>query len=125
MTLWPASLPTHTVGIPSGGHEFGAQILAASGRITDRRLTELIEAIDAAQINERRWIAAALEHIELNRLQDRNQLIDGIETLAAQTDDELARTKREMAQFLAYTQPESVVPDESDNTNDLNERSKK
>ena len=105
--------------------EFGAQILAASGRITDRRLTELIEAIDAAQINERRWIAAALEHIELNRLQDRNQLIDGIETLAAQTDDELARTKREMAQFLAYTQPESVVPDESDNTNDLNERSKK
>jgi hypothetical protein len=52
-------------------------------------------------------------------------LINGIETLAAQTDDELARTKREMAQFLAYTQPESTVPEKSDNTNDLNERSKK
>ncbi|MHC4345091.1 MAG: hypothetical protein ACYSUP_10440, partial [Planctomycetota bacterium] len=72
-----------------------------------------------------RWIAAALEHIELNRLQDKSQLINGIETLAAQTDDELARTKREMAQFLAYTQPESTVPEKSDNTNDLNERSKK
>jgi len=105
--------------------EFGAQILAASGRITDQRLTELIEAIDAAQINERRWMTAALKQIELNRLQDKSQLINGIQTLAAQTDDELARTNRQMAQFLVYTRPETAISDESDNTNDLNERSKK
>jgi hypothetical protein len=105
--------------------EFGAQILAASGRITDRRLTELIEAIDAAQIHERRWVAAALEQMELNRLQDKSQLISGLETLAVQTGDELARTKQDMAQFLVYNRPESVVPQESDNTNGLNERSEK
>ncbi|HUW20213.1 MAG TPA: hypothetical protein VMW16_13025 [Sedimentisphaerales bacterium] len=105
--------------------EFGAQILAASGRITDRRLTELIEAIDAAQINERRWIAAALEQMELNRLQDKSRLMNGLVTLAAQTDDELARTKQDMAQFLFYTRPDSPVPDESDNTNNLSERGKK
>ncbi|MHC4623732.1 MAG: hypothetical protein ACYS4W_07500 [Planctomycetota bacterium] len=105
--------------------EFGAQILAASGQVTDRRLTELIEAIDAAQTQERRWIAAALEQMELNRLEDKSQLINGLETLAVQTGDELARTKQDMAQFLVYGRPDGIVPDLSDNSNDLNERSKK
>ncbi|HUT29696.1 MAG TPA: hypothetical protein VMX13_07885 [Sedimentisphaerales bacterium] len=105
--------------------EFGAQILAASGQVTDRRLTELIHAINAAQIDERRSIAAALEQIEQDRLQDKSLLINGIQTLAAQTDDELTRTKRELAQFLVYAQPESAIPDESNNSKPSNERNEK
>ncbi|MHC4621028.1 MAG: hypothetical protein ACYTEQ_25050 [Planctomycetota bacterium] len=106
-------------------NEFGAHILAASGNITNQRLTQLIEAIDAAQAQERRWITAALEQIESNRRQDRQQLFNGLESLAVYTGDELTRTRQDVAQFLVYTRPDSPARNVSENSHDSMERSKK
>jgi hypothetical protein len=90
--------------------EFGAQILAASGELTDQRLTELITAINAAQTHERRWFAAALEQIERNRLEDKEQLADGLASLAVYTGDELARTKQELARCVPSTAADDAMP---------------
>jgi hypothetical protein len=46
-------------------------------------------------------------------------------TFAVRTEDELLRTKKNMAQLLSYTQPDILVPNESENPNNSNERSKK
>jgi hypothetical protein len=69
--------------------------LAASNTQTSELLTELIEAINTAQAQDRRWVATALEQIEFNRLRDKSQLINGLETLAAETGDELLRTRQQ------------------------------
>lgn len=106
-------------------NEFAVQILGASGEVTDRRLTELIEAIDAAQTQERRWIATALEQMELNRLQDSSELRNDFVTFAVQTGDELTRTKEDMVQLLSYSHPDGTVPNKPKNLNDSNERSEK
>ena len=55
--------------------EFAAQTLAASTTMTDRRLMELIQLIEAARMKDRRHIEAAIEQVELNRRQDRNGLV--------------------------------------------------
>ena len=89
--------------------------LAASNAVTNELLTQLIEAINTAQAQDRRWVAAALEQTELNRLRDKSQLINGLETLAAETGDELLRTRQDFAELLVYTPPSAVVPNESDN----------
>ncbi len=69
--------------------EFAAQTLAASGTLTNQRLIELIQLIEAARRRERQQVAAALEQIELNR----QQLENGLLTIAAQTN-ELLGTKQ-------------------------------
>jgi hypothetical protein len=97
-------------------NEFGVQILTASGTVTNRRLTELIEAIDAAQTQERRWIAAALEQIELNRLQDSGELRNDLATFAVQTGGELLRTKQDVARWIAYSRPDRIIPEKSKNS---------
>ena len=89
--------------------------LAASNAVTNELLTGLIEAINTAQAQDRRWVAAALEQVESNRLRDKNQLISGLQTLAAETGDELLRTRQDFAELLVYTPPSAVVPNESDN----------
>jgi len=83
-------------------NRFGVQILAASGAVTNQRLTELTESIDAA-----------LQQIELNRLQDSHRLMNDLASFAYETEDELERTREEMAQFLVYNQPGKSVPNES------------
>ena len=65
--------------------ELTEQTIAASSTITDQRLKELIELIEAARAKDRQWIAAALEKIELDRRQD-NARIGGLVTFAAQTN---------------------------------------
>jgi hypothetical protein len=65
--------------------EFAEQTLAASGTITDQRMKELIQLIEAARAKDRQWIAAALEQIEINRRQD-NARIGSLVTFAAQTN---------------------------------------
>lgn len=65
--------------------EFAEQTLAASSALTDQRLKELIQLIEAARIKDRQWIAAALEKIELNRRQDTAR-IGGLVRFAAQTN---------------------------------------
>jgi len=99
-------------------NEFGVQILAASGEVTDRRLTELIEAINAAQVLERRQLAEVLGQMELERMSD-------LATFAVRTEDELRRTKQDVARWIAYTRPERSVPDESNNLKPSKERSEK
>lgn len=101
------------------------QTLAASNSITNELLTELIESVNAAQTQDRRWFAAVAEQIERNRLRDRNQLSSAFASFAVQTEDELARTKRDVAQALTYALPDSSVPYESENPDNSNERSKK
>ena len=106
-------------------NQFAAQTLAASGVVTNQLLEELIESINATQTQDRQWVTAALEQIELNRLQDRDQLSSALAGFAVRTEDELLRTKADMAQLLYYGQPDGSVPNELRNLNNSNERSKK
>jgi hypothetical protein len=98
-------------------NQFAAYTLAASGAATNQLLEELIESINTAQTQDRQWVAAAFEQIELNRLRDNAQLSNAFATFAVRTEDELQRTKQDMAQLLSYTQPDSSVPNESKNLN--------
>jgi hypothetical protein len=92
---------------------YALHTLAASNTVTNELLTGLIGAINDAQTQDRQWVAAAIEQMEFNRLQDKTQLINGLETLAAETGDELVRTRQDVAQLLAYTEPGGSVPIES------------
>jgi hypothetical protein len=98
-------------------NQFAAYTLAASGAATNQLLEELIESINTAQTQDRQWVAAAFEQIELNRLRDNAQLSNAFATFAVRTENELLRTKQDMAQLLSYTQPDSSVPNESKNLN--------
>jgi len=97
--------------------QFAAYTLAASGAATNQLLEELIESINAAQTQDRQWVTAAFEQIQLNQLRDKTQLSNAFATFAVQTEDELLRTKQDVAQLLSYTQPDSSVPNESKNLN--------
>ncbi len=94
-------------------NQFAAYTLAASGAATNQLLEELIESINAAQTQDRQWVSAAFEQIELNRLRDNAQLTNAFATFAVRTEGELER-------LWSYTQPESSVPKESENPNNLN-----
>lgn len=67
--------------------EFAAQTLAASKDVTDQRLAELIRLIEAARMRDRWRVAAALEQIELDRLQDKTQFRNGLKMLVSQTSE--------------------------------------
>jgi uncharacterized phage infection (PIP) family protein YhgE len=69
--------------------EFAAQTLAASGTLTNQRLMELIQLIEAARRREREQVTAALQQIE----QDKIRLENGLLAVAAQTN-ELQRMKQ-------------------------------
>lgn len=95
---------------------FAVQTLAASNAVTNQLLAEFVQYINAAQTQDLRRIAAALEQIESNRLQDKTQLTNGLESLAYLTEDELKRTRQAMAQFLVNTQPDNIPPDMPENS---------
>jgi len=102
------------------------QTLAASNSITNELLTELIESVNTAQSQDRQWFAAALEQVELNRLRDRSQLSSAFATFAVQTEDELNRTKKDVAQVLSYALPDSrPAPRDLETPDNSNERIKK
>jgi len=105
--------------------QLAIQTLAASNAVTNELLEELIKSINTAQRQDRQWVASALEQIELNRLRDNANLSNAFATFAVQTEDELERTKQNMAQLLSYTQPGRPVPNEFKNSHNSNERSKK
>ncbi len=105
-------------------NEFAVQILTASNAVTNQLLTELIESIDAAQAQERHWVAAALGQIELNRLEDNSQLRNDLATFAVQTTGELQRTKQDVAKWITYGRVDNIVPDESKSLTPSKERSK-
>jgi len=101
-------------------NQFAAYTLAASGAATNQLLEELIESINQAQTQERQWVATALGEIELNRLKSDAQLSNAFVAFAAQTEDELVRTRQNMAQILSYSQPDSFVPTRFTDPNNLN-----
>jgi len=94
-------------------NQYATQTLAASNTVTNRLLQELIESINAAQTQERQWVAAGFEQMELNRQRDNAELGNAFATFAVQTEDELER-------LWSYTQPDSSVPNKSENPNNLN-----
>ena len=101
------------------------QSVAASNAVTNEKLIELIESINESQNQDRQWVVAAFDQIESNRLHDRNQFSNALATFALQTEDELMRTKQDMAHFLSYTQPGLSIPDEINNSDNSNERTEK
>jgi len=103
-------------------NDFAVKTVAASSAVTNQLLEELIESINAAKMEDLRRIARVLYYIESNRLQDKTQLTNGLETLAIYTGDELQRTRQDMAKLLVYRQPGSLVPNPTENLNNLNER---
>ncbi|MHC4194139.1 MAG: anti-sigma factor family protein [Planctomycetota bacterium] len=94
---------------------YALHTMAASNTVTNELLTGLIDAINDAQAQDRQWVAAAIEQVEYNRLQDRTQLINGLQTLAAETENELLQTKQDVAQLLVYSEPGGSIPVESKN----------
>ena len=104
-------------------NQYALQTLVASGAATNGLLEELIQAINAANMEDRRWVRAALRQIESNRLQDKMQLANGLQALAVQTDDELKRTN-DMVQLLFYT-PNGLTPKVPKHSTPLDERSEK
>lgn len=101
---------------------FAAQTLAASNSVTNERLTRLIEAIDAAQTQDRQWVTAALEQIELGRLRDNAQLSTAFASFAVRTQDELERTKQTFAQLLSYGMPDGPAGYEPEILDNSDER---
>jgi uncharacterized membrane-anchored protein YhcB (DUF1043 family) len=93
-------------------NQYATQTLAASNTVTNRLLQELIESINAAQTQERQWVAAGFEQMELNRRRDNAELSNAFATFAVQTEDELER-------LWSYTQPDSLVPNEFGEPNNL------
>lgn len=67
--------------------EFAAQTLAASRTLTEQHLIEFIKLIEAARMRDRLRVVTALEQIELNRLQDKNQFRNGLQLLTARKEE--------------------------------------
>ncbi len=61
--------------------EFAAQTLTASKTLTDRRIVELVQLIEAARLRDRQRVTAALEKVELNRLRDKVEFANNLQTL--------------------------------------------
>lgn len=89
-----------------------ANIVTASGSVTNQLLEELIESINAAQTQDRQRFTAALEQIEFNRRQDKAQFSNALVNFALLTEDELQQTKQDMVELFRYARPESNVPNE-------------
>lgn len=92
-------------------NQFALQTIAASNTATNQLLTELIQSISDAQAHERRWVLAALDQIEMNRIQDKDQLSNGLLNLALQTTDEFERTRQDMVKLLVDKQGNSLLPE--------------
>ncbi len=105
-------------------NQFAVQTLAASGAATNQLLRDLVQSVRDAQIRDLRSIAAALRQIESDRVRDKAQLADGLETLAVATGDELQRTKDDIVQFLVYNQPAGLNPNVYESPDTTNERSR-
>jgi hypothetical protein len=88
-----------------------AEILNTSGAMTNQSLDDLILAIATSQLQDRQWVAAELQQIELNRLEDKNQLGSAIVNFASWTDQNMAV----ISKFLSNTN--NLVPNEIENQN--------
>jgi hypothetical protein len=89
------------------------EILNTSGAMTNKLLEELINSIEDAQVQDRQWVVAAIQKIEQNRLEDKNQLGNAFVNFASRTDENMAV----IAKFLSNTNPNDLVPKEIENQN--------
>ena len=99
--------------------EAALEILTTSGTITNRLLQDLIYSIETAQFQNRQWTVAALEQIELNRLEDKDRLGNALVNFAVQTEEEFDRTQQNMAliaKILTDTQSDDLIQDEIENS---------
>jgi len=92
--------------------------------VTNELLDQLVQALQTAQAEDRRRIARAMYEIEKNRVQDKTQLAGGLQTLALCMEDERARTKREIAQWLAEVHPAGLGADPLESRRIHEERNK-
>ena len=88
------------------------QILTASNTATNERLAELINSFNEYQAQERQRFMTMLKRMETNRLEDSAVLSDALVTVAQRTEEEMARTKQDVAQLLSYNQPADLAPDQ-------------
>ncbi len=84
--------------------QYATQTVAASSAVTNQLLEELITSINAAQTQDRQWVAAGFEQIEFNRRRDNAQLSNAFVNFAAQTED--------MLKLLYYNQTDCLVPNQ-------------
>ena len=95
------------------------EILNTSGTMTNQLLEELIQTIASAQLQDRQWVASAIEQIELNRLADKNQLGSALVNFASQTEQNLQETQENVAviaKILTDTNADTLIPDENENS---------
>lgn len=96
------------------------EILNTSSTVTNNLLEELIQSIATAQVQNRQWVAAALEQTEQNRLADKTVLRNVFLNFASQTTKDLQQTKQNiavLAKYLADTNVENPNPNETENSN--------
>lgn len=74
-------------------------VLAASRAATDEVLAEVVRSMLAAQAQDRQAIAAVLGQMEDQRRWDDSVLQTGLASFAVYTEDELLRTRNDMAQL--------------------------
>ncbi|UCG49049.1 MAG: zf-HC2 domain-containing protein [Phycisphaerales bacterium] len=107
-------------------NELAANMLAASGMVTNELLKGLILRLDSEQLQERYQLAVALEKIQSDRRRDNEVISGSLMTLADYTAAGLNRTDRNMAALLKLAPdhyPEPNAPGLPGNYND--ERSRK
>jgi hypothetical protein len=88
------------------------QLFTASNSVTNELLTQLVEAVESSQQQDRRWITTALENIEAKRAAENSELGTALVRLAARTQTEIQRTN-DIVRSLANTQPETTKPNEN------------
>jgi hypothetical protein len=96
------------------------EILNTSSTITNNLLEELIQSIATAQVQNRQWVAAALEQTEQNRLADKTVLGNVFLNFASQTTHDLQQTKQNvavLAKYLADTNIDNPNLKETENSN--------
>ena len=85
-------------------NRFAVQTFTASNTVTNRLLEELVQSSKIGRLQDRQLVAAALEEIESQRVQDTTQLGTALVGLAATTDTKLQQTKQDMVKLLVYRQ---------------------
>ena len=96
-------------------NEFAIKTLAASNAVTHQLLNDLVRTIATAQQQDRRWVSAALQHIELNRIGDAARLGTGLVSLAEQTHGEFTRTNKDLARILSVVSRDEMPPGKEQN----------
>jgi len=106
-------------------NDSAVQTLATSGAMTNELLTKLVESVSAAQTQQRREILAAFGQMEFNQLRDNSRLRNDFARFAVLTSDEFERTRKDVAEWIAYSRGDGFIPSDLKSLTPSSERSKK